>query len=596
MNKVLLSLILLLLPLAGMFAEEFVIDGIKYDIDTNTQSAVVINYTYSGDIVIPSTVEYKGIVCNVTSIGDMAFYGCNGLTSVTIPESVTSIGRSAFSGCSSLTSIIIPNSVIVLGENAFSACSSLTSVIIGNSVTSIDRFTFSGCSSLTSVTIGSGVTSIGGYAFRYCSGITSVIFRCPNVESWFSNFVSIQEVIIDEGVTSIGYGAFSGCRGLTSVSISKSVTNISSNAFENCSSLPVSDNIRYADTYAVKAIDKGLTTYTIREGTKWIGGQCFEGCTSLTSVTIPNSVTSIGEYAFDRCTGLTSVTIPNSVTYLSGFSNCFSLTSVTIPESVTSIGIEAFRYCTSLTSITIPNSVTSIDQRAFNGCYGLTSITIPNSVTSIGQNAFFACSNLTSVKVCWSRPLANGAAFDADVKKNAVLYVPKGTAMMYMAAEGWSEFVNIVEYEDGQDAHYLTIRMGDGGALRQSVELGKVYIYSIQPDDGWEVNSITFNGNDVTSQLMDGQFSTPVITGNAELNVVFVKRGSGMKETTANPRIKVYSNGMTITIAGADEQTPVNVYDTGGVLVTSARGNASFTLDSGVYLVTVGDDVFKVAL
>ena len=573
MKKYILSLILLLLPLAGVFAEEFLIDGIKYDIDTNTQSAVVKNYTYSGDIVIPETVEYKGIVCNVTSIGDMAFYGCNGLTSVTIPESVTSIGRSAFSGCSSLTSIIIPNSVIVLGENAFSACSSLTSVIIGNSVTSIDRFTFSGCSSLTSVTIGSGVTSIGGYAFRYCSGITSVIFRCPNVESWFSNFVSIQEVIIDEGVTSIGYGAFSGCRGLTSVSISKSVTNISSNAFENCSSLPVSDNIRYADTYAVKAIDKGLTTYTIREGTKWIGGQCFEGCTSLTSVTIPNSVT-----------------------YLSGFSNCFSLTSVTIPESVTSIGIEAFRYCTSLTSITIPNSVTSIDQRAFNGCYGLTSITIPNSVTSIGQNAFSGCSNLTSVKVCWSRPLANGAAFDADVKKNAVLYVPKGTAMMYMAAEGWSEFVNIVEYEDGQDAHYVTIRMGDGGVLRQSVELGKVYIYSIQPDDGWEVNSITFNGNDVTSQLMDGQFSTPVITGNAELNVVFVKRGSGMKETTANPRIKVYSNGMTITIAGADEQTPVNVYDTGGVLVTSARGNASFTLDSGIYLVTVGDDVFKVAL
>ena len=125
----------------------------------------------------------------------------------------------------------------------------------------------------------------------------------------------------------------------------------------------------------------------------------FYGCTDLTSITIPNSVTSIGSATFYGCTGLTSVTIPNSVTSIDyqAFSYCSGLTSVTIPNSVTSIGQAAFSRCTGLTSVTIPNSVTSIGQAAFSGCSGLTSIEIPNSVTSIGQAAFSGCTGLTSV-------------------------------------------------------------------------------------------------------------------------------------------------------------------------------------------------------
>ena len=132
-----------------------------------------------------------------------------------------------------------------------------------------------------------------------------------------------------------------------------------------------------------------------------IGYSAFEDCTSLTNITIPDSVTSIGGYAFCGCSSLTSITIPDSVTSInmSTFISCSSLTSVTIPNSVTSIGYSAFMSCSSLTSITIPDSVTSIGDYTFMSCSSLTSITIPDSVTSIGSCAFNNCSSLASIVV-----------------------------------------------------------------------------------------------------------------------------------------------------------------------------------------------------
>jgi len=134
---------------------------------------------------------------SVTSIGQIAFYGCTGLTSIEIPNSVTRIGDEAFFGCSGLTSITIPNRVTSIGEGAFSDCSGLTSITIPNSVTSIGDETFFGCSGLTSITIPNSVTSIGNYAFYRCSALTSI--EIPN------------------SVTSIGSYAFYDCSGLTSI-------------------------------------------------------------------------------------------------------------------------------------------------------------------------------------------------------------------------------------------------------------------------------------------------------------------------------------------------------------------------------------------
>ena len=145
----------------------------------------------------------------------------------------------------------------------------------------------------------------------------------------------------------------------------------------------------------------GLSSVRIPDSVTSIGYAAFGGCTGLTSVTIPDRVTSIGERAFRRCTSLTSITIPDSITSISGllFDDCAGLTSVTIPNSVTSIDRSAFYGCTGLMSIMIPDSVTSIGRAAFGGCTGLTSVTIPDSVTSIGDSAFWGCTGLTSAMI-----------------------------------------------------------------------------------------------------------------------------------------------------------------------------------------------------
>ena len=134
---------------------------------------------------------------------------------------------------------------------------------------------------------------------------------------------------------------------------------------------------------------------------KMIGKDAFRGCSSLSSVTIPDSVTSIGDYSFYGCESLSSITIPDGVTSIgwSAFYGCKSLSSVTIPDGVTSIDGYSFYGCESLSSITIPDGVTSIGWGAFYGCKSLSSVIIPDGVTSIGGSAFYECSSLSSITI-----------------------------------------------------------------------------------------------------------------------------------------------------------------------------------------------------
>ena len=167
MKKTLLLLVALITATIS-FAYDVEIDGIYYNLDHDNKIAEVTYLYHSSDnysgvttITIPSSVTYNSVTYSVTSIGEYAFYACDALTSITIPNSVTSIGEYAFRYCSSLTSITIPNSVTSIGRYAFSECKSLTSITIPNSVTSIGGDAFNFCTSLTSITIPNSVTSIG---------------------------------------------------------------------------------------------------------------------------------------------------------------------------------------------------------------------------------------------------------------------------------------------------------------------------------------------------------------------------------------------------------------------------------------------------
>ena len=174
-----------------------------------------------------------------------------------------------------------------------------------------------------------------------------------------------------------------------------------------------------------------------------IGDYAFYECSSLTSITIPDSVTSIGEDAFEYCSSLTSVTIPDSVTSIGNyaFDACTSLTSITIPDSVTSIGEGAFYDCASLTSVTIGNSVTSIGEWAFYGCASLTSVTIPNSVTSIGGWAFSYCTSLTSVYCKSTTPPSVDYKIFGD-NESIKIYVPINSLSVYESETNWSYYAD----------------------------------------------------------------------------------------------------------------------------------------------------------
>ena len=268
---------------------------------TSTDGNIVTPYTshvFGATIVSNTYEDGKGVITfggAVTTIGYDAFYNCDSLTSVTIPDSVTTIGKFAFYDCDSLTSITIPDSVTMIGEWAFYSCGSLTSVTIGDSVTTIVDGAFFHCGSLTSVTIGDSVTTIGEEAFYGC--------------------VSLKSVTIPDSVTTIGGGAFAGCPLIKEFK--------GKFAEDNCRCL---------------IVDNTIIAYAEASGTEY---------------TIPNSVTTIGETVFCYCSSLTSVTIGDSVTTIgdSAFSWCSSLTSVTIPDSVTTIGNYAFSWCSSLTSV-----------------------------------------------------------------------------------------------------------------------------------------------------------------------------------------------------------------------------------------------------
>ncbi len=265
---------------------------------------------------------------SVTSISDYAFSICTSLTSVTIPDSIASIGDFAFYYCTTLTSITIPNSVTSIGHGAFMACTSLTSVTIPNSVTSIGDFAFENCTSLTSITILNSVTSIGDGVFDYCPKLTEI-----NVES-NNNYYSSQDGVlfnfdktelikypagktqttytIPDSVTSIEKEAFAYSK-FTSVTIGNNVTSIGNGAF-NYSLILTKINVdsnnnyysseggilfNYDKTELIQyPIGKRQTTYTIPDGVTNIRYHAFYNCESLTSVTIPKTVTEIGEMAF----------------------------------------------------------------------------------------------------------------------------------------------------------------------------------------------------------------------------------------------------------------------------------------------------------
>lgn len=517
-------------------------------------------------------------------IGDYAFYHCNSLNNLVIPNSVVSIGTHAFEFCSSLTSVTIPSSVNTIGQHAFDACPQMTSVTInsnaivsvsysynnnfrhifgdyarsftfGSGVTSIGAYAFWGCNHMTSVTLPGSLTSIGYSAFEHCLGLNRV--QISDLNAWyeidFANayanplyyanhfYVNTNEVVnltvtsniseikdyafvgykglhsvsIGYYVTSIGNSAFENCSGLTSVTIGNSVNTIGDDAFKDCTNLTSvtlnnnaiasadytsSNNLKtifgnqvtnYTFGAIVYSIGKyacygctGLTSLTFPNTLQTIGLHTFNGCTSLTSVTLPSSLYFIDQSAFQGCSGLNGVvisnlaawcaidfgnayanplcyakhlylnnnevinlTIPSSVSEIKdfAFTGSTGLHSVTFHSDVTSIGSQAFKNCTHLSALNIPSTMASIGEYAFENCSGMTSLTLPSNMSSISHGVFYNCTGLTEIHVgATVPPVIAGSTTFGNVPTAIPVYVPLGSAPSYQAAQYWSRFTNYV--------------------------------------------------------------------------------------------------------------------------------------------------------
>ena len=280
--------------------------------------------------------------------------------------------------------------------------------------------------------------------------------------------------------------------------------------------------------------------------------------------------------------------------------------AVNIPDSVTyegknypvtSIGGCAFRDCSGLTSVTIPGSVTSIGLSAFYNCSGLTSVTIPNSVTSIVDWAFYGCSGLTSVTCYATTPPSLGSNGFNDY--SIPLNIPKGSVIKYKAANEWRNFVIIREISEEQDV-YLSVRQVNG-MVRMKVDAEKPYFnLQIKADEGWMIHSVTLNENDVTAEVSeDGNYTTPVISSDAVLNIVFEKGGSGIAVQSESP-LRVLAYGNTIQVSGVETGEQIVVYSVDGKLVERVKaehGTATIVLpENQTYIVKGRQKTVKVRL
>ena len=462
--------------------------NIKYGIDNDCDSHPL----FSASEDKPTSLFLDGkevreliIPEDVTTIKDIAFIGCNRITSVKIPKSVTSIGALAFVNCNGLEKIT------TLIEQPFAIKATTFATFNMGSSEIINAILY--------VPVGTKEKYEATDGWKEFKNIVEMESENKDLKvgDTFTSDGILYTVITKQGEVQVGY------YDETNNDYLPSIDKTTEGVLEIPAVVTGSDGKSYSVTR--------------------IGKSAFEGCQALSTVTLPNSITSIGKFAFKGCIGLTSLTIPNSVKDIEhfAFTGCSNLVTIDIPASVTSIGQSVFRNCTSLVSVSIPNSVLSIGYAIFDGCKSLSTvmsyIEIPFAIELPGETA---------------RML---------YEMNTTLYVPAGTKALYEATDGWKEFKNIVEmtpYDVLDDntvtAHFLQPDEEGKVEIPATVEIdGKTYtvteIAAGAFKDNKELKEVTIPGT--VTKIGDGAFA-----GCENLRAIYVFAPEPISLTAAEPR------------------------------------------------------------
>lgn len=571
------------------------------------------------------------VSASVTSIGHSAFYGCNSLECVTIPDGVTSIGDYAFGNCYRLEHVVIPDSVTSIGYKAFDGCynlmdvsipqsvcllwlsnvfpssySMITNVVISDSVKHIGDSVFYGCMNLTHVKLPDGIACIGDEAFADCRNLNDITI--PNSVKSIGNGAfygcsSLDGITIPDNVSTIGRSAFQDCRSLADVTIGNNVTNVGEYAFQDCVALTnvvIGSNVTRID-YGTFLNCTNMNAITIPDNVTSLMASAFQHCSGLTGIAIPDSVTNIDYHVFNYCSGLREVTIPQCVcsNKLSAvFPSAYgAITNVTISAGVTAIADETFRDCDGLVQMTIPGNVKVVGENAFRNCDSLQSVTIMDGVERIGMCAFMDCKNLSSVSIPDSVIKIEGHVFNSC--NSSLLERATIGGVTVMLVDGWVvEQLNVTSF--GKDVAIAGIR-GIGDRMFSPVDWTGVTIsgckaigdYAFHQNIG--LKRVTFDGN--MRSIGECAFASPrnlksvVFQGDApsvgpwsfrstpEDCVVYIPQGNSTYDVSngrwQGMRVRYYSTNGNFDV---DEKGTVALLDDGYV-VTASDGEKLTNLD-----------------
>ena len=540
-------------------------------------------YTFEGctrleNVTIPSSVE---------EIGSYAFYGCSELRSVTLPDDIetieastflncsklsnvtipsrtTSIGTNAFKGCVSFTSVTIPNRVETISANAFSGCTGVTSISFGDNPELTTLNGFDGCTSLTNITIPNSVKTVNSGAFENCTALASISFG-DNPElttlNGFDGCTSLTNITIPNTVTTLGQNAFSNCSSLSNVTLNKGLLTIRSSAFQGCTrieSITIPNTVTRIYRGAFYNCNK-LSNVTFEENSELVElgydnnkYGTFENCTSLTSITIPKSVTHIYGNEFGECTNLETVIFEegskleqlgegvypsSSNNYQGPFYKCTSLKNIIIPESVAVIGSGCFYLCESLVSINIPKGVTKIGAKTFQGT-SLVNVELPAGITYVGDYAFAYCQNLKKVVLPSTlKNIHNYAFSDCRAIETIRIYAETPPTM-------------------GTNAFYLPDNIMSAIVL----QVPEIAVESYKSKTPWKYfNITTFPGTGSTININYGSYALDFVVTNIEPAECKVSCSSNPASPTAvNIPGIVLSNGITYKVTEVADNAFLN--------------------------------------